>query len=171
MLMPGLRVGFLVAEGPVFDGLVRLKHASDLSTSSLVQRALEAYVTVGRYQAHLRRTCQMFRRRRDAMTFAIKRYLPAGVHSDPPQGGLFHWVQLPDGMSADELLPLACAQGVNFAPGSGFFPDAARGADWMRLNFAAQPPEEIEEGIRRLAKAIRAHGSRSRAAPRSTARP
>ena len=156
MLMPGLRVGFLVAEGPVYDGLVRFKHASDLATSSLVQRALQAYVTVGRYQAHLRRSCQNFHKRRDAMLAALGRHLPAGIHYDTPQGGLFVWMQLPDGLSADDLLPLACEKGVNFAPGSGFFPEPARGADWMRLNFAAQPPEEIDEGINRLGKAIRA---------------
>lgn len=154
MLMPGLRVGFLVAEGPVYDGLVRFKHASDLATSSLVQRALQAYVTVGRYQAHLRRSCQNFHKRRDAMLAALGRYLPAGIHHDTPQGGLFIWIRLPMN-SADDLLPLACEKGVNFAPGSGFFPEPARGADWMRLNFAAQPPEEIDEGINRLGKAIR----------------
>jgi GntR family transcriptional regulator/MocR family aminotransferase len=56
MLMPGLRVGFLVAEGPFYDSLVRYKRVNDLTTSNLHQRALEAYVTVGRYQSHLRRT-------------------------------------------------------------------------------------------------------------------
>lgn len=162
MLMPGLRVGFLVSEGPVYSSLVNFKHASDLATSSLVQRGLEAYVTVGRYQAHLRRSCQEFRRRRDAMCAAIKRHLPSGVQVDTPQGGLFLWMQLPDGMSADELLPLACEKGVNFAPGSSFFPDPAglaaghsASASWMRLNFAAQPPDEIDEGIQRLGKAIK----------------
>src|SRR5512138_405000 len=111
MLMPGLRVGFLVADGPVFDGLVRFKHASDLATSSLVQRALEAYVTVGRYQGHLRRSSQEFKRRRDAMAAAIQRYLPSGTHLDVPQGGLFLWLQLPNGVSADDLLPTACERG------------------------------------------------------------
>jgi GntR family transcriptional regulator/MocR family aminotransferase len=58
MLMPGLRVGFLVADGPVYDSLFNFKRLSDLATSTLIQRALEAYVTVGRYQAYLRRSCQ-----------------------------------------------------------------------------------------------------------------
>ncbi len=155
MLMPGLRVGFLVADGPIFDGLVRFKHASDLATSSLVQRGLEAYVTVGRYQAHLRRSSLEFRRRRDAMVAAIKRHLPAPARVDVPQGGLFLWMQLPGGMSAEALLPAACEKGVSFAPGSGFFPDPGCGTDRMRLNFTAQAPDEIEEGIKRLAKAMK----------------
>src|ERR1051325_854504 len=105
ILMPGLRVGFLVAEGPVYNSLVNFKRVNDLATSTLVQRALEAYVTVGRYQSHLRRSCQMFRTRRDAMLSAIQRYLPAEIHFDPPQGGLFIWLQLPEKLSSEKLLP------------------------------------------------------------------
>jgi GntR family transcriptional regulator/MocR family aminotransferase len=155
MLMPGLRVGFLVADGPVYDSLFGLKRLSDLSTSTLIQRALEAYVTVGRYQAYLRRSCQIFRTRRDAMVTAINRYLPAGVSFDPPQGGLHLWLRLPDALSSDELLPLACQEGVAFAPGSSYFPQGLEEQGWMRLNFVASSVEEIEQGIIRLGKAIK----------------
>ena len=153
--MPGLRVGFLVADGPVYDALVNFKRVNDLATSTLVQRALEAYVTVGRYQAHLRRSCQIFRKRRDAMLSAIQRYLPAEVRLDPPQGGLFIWLQLPENLSSEKLLPLAWEEGVVFAPGTGFFPDKLGGRNWLRLNFVAQAPDPIAEGIKRLGKAIK----------------
>ena len=154
MLMPGLRVGFLAVEGPVYDCLVNFKRVNDLATSTLVQRALEAYVTVGRYQAHLRRSCQIFRKRRDAMLLAIQRYLPAGVQCDPPQGGLFIWLQLPANLTSEKLLPLAWEEGVDFAPGKSFFPDQSGGENWLRLNFVAQAPDQIEEGIKRLGKAV-----------------
>jgi GntR family transcriptional regulator/MocR family aminotransferase len=155
MLMPGLRVGFLATEGPVYDGLVSFKRVNDLATSTLVQRALEAYVTVGRYQAHLRRSCQIFRKRRDVMLAAIQRYLPAGVRFDPPQGGLFLWLPLPENMDSEKLLPLAWEEGVDFAPGNGFFPDGVGGKNWLRLNFVAQAPDQIHEGIKRLGKAVK----------------
>jgi GntR family transcriptional regulator/MocR family aminotransferase len=158
MLMPGLRVGFLLVEGPVYERLVEFKRVQDLATSTLIQRALEAYVTVGRYQAHLRRSCQIFRKRRDAMIGAIQRSLPAGVHFDAPHGGLFLWVRLPDKLSASDLLPLARQEGVDFMPGDRFFPDGDRGRDWMRLNFVLQSPEDIEEGIKRLGRAIEQAG-------------
>ena len=154
VLMPGLRVGFLLIEGPVYDSLVNFKRVNDLATSTLIQRALEAYVTVGRYQAHLRRSCQIFRKRRDLMVAAIRRYMPDNVHSDIPQGGLFLWVRLPGDMSADDLLPMACKEGVDFVPGSRFFEDGILGKNWMRLNFVVQAPDEIEEGIKRLGNAI-----------------
>lgn len=155
ILMPGLRVGFLVAEGPVYDSLVDFKRVNDLATSTLVQRALEAYVTVGRYQSHLRRSCQIFRKRRDVMLSAIQRYLPAEVRLDPPQGGLFIWLQLPEKLSSEKLLPLALEEGVAFSPGNGFFPDRLGGRNWLRLNFVAQSPDQIEEGIKRLGRAIK----------------
>ncbi len=161
MLMPGLRVGFLVADGPVYNSLLGFKRLSDVATSTLIQRALEAYVTVGRYQAYLRRSCQVFLKRRDAMLAAIERYLPAGVTVDPPQGGLFLWLRLPEALSSEELLPLACTEGVAFAPGKAFFPEGNGGQDWMRLNFVASSAEEIEAGIQRLGKAIKRLRARS----------
>ena len=127
MLMPGLRVGFLLIEGPVYESLVQFKHVNDLATSSLLQRALEAYVTVGRYQAHLRKSCQIFRRRRDAMVAAVKKYLPAETQFEIPQGGLFFWLKLPDNLSSNNLLPLALRQGVDFVPGGKFFSDSSQG--------------------------------------------
>jgi len=155
MLMPGLRVGFLAAEGPIYECLVNFKHVSDLAASTLVQRALEAYVTVGRYQSHLRRSCQIFCRRRDAMVSAVRRYLPARAHFEVPQGGLFIWLQLPENLDSQKLLPLAWEEGVDFAPGSRFFPDGMGDRNWLRLNFVAQTPEQINEGIKRLGKALK----------------
>jgi GntR family transcriptional regulator/MocR family aminotransferase len=154
ILMPGLRVGFLVAEGPVYNGLVNFKRVNDLATSTLVQRALEAYVTVGRYQSHMRRSCQIFRKRRDLMLSAIRHYLPEEVGFDLPQGGLFIWLELPEKLSSEKLLPLALEEGVVFAPGNEFFPGGSGGRNWLRLNFVAQASDQIEEGMKRLSKAI-----------------
>ncbi len=154
MLMPGLRIGFIVANGPVYDSLVNFKHLSDLATSTLIQRTLESYVTVGRYQAYLRRSCRIFHKRRDAMVEAIEHYLPPDVSYDTPKGGLFIWLRLPDGLFADELLPIACEAGVAFAAGNCFFTGDVGGREWLRLNFVSQPAEDIEEGIKRLGLAV-----------------
>jgi GntR family transcriptional regulator/MocR family aminotransferase len=154
MLMPGLRVGFIVANGPIYDSLLNFKRLSDQATSTLIQRALDTYVTIGRYQAYLRRSGQIFRKRRDTMLNAIQQYLPDEVSFDSPKGGLFIWLRLPQPISTDALLPVACKEGVSFVPGNFFFTDGASGEEWMRLNFAAQTEEDIEEGIRRLGKAM-----------------
>lgn len=153
MLAPGLRLGFLAADGPVYERLVAYKRANDLATSNLIQRALEAYITVGRYQAHLRRACQVYGGRRDVMLSALSEHMPAEANWIKPQGGLFVWFKLPDELSANELYPLAAEEKVTFAPGSFFYP-GARHQPYMRLNFVANPAEVIEEGVRRLGRAV-----------------
>lgn len=152
VLMPGIRVGLLVAEGPVYERILAYKQTQDLATCNLVQRALDAYITLGRYQAHLRRVCRQYRRRRDAMLEALGRYMPAGTRWQTPQGGLFLWLQLPGGLSADELHARAGEEGVSFAPGSLFFP-GKRPRSYLRLNLVTNPVERLVEGIRRLGKA------------------
>jgi GntR family transcriptional regulator / MocR family aminotransferase len=157
MLAPGLRVGFLVADGPVRAALVERKRIVDVATSSVLQRAVEAYVTVGRYRTHLRRTVRLYRHRRDAMVEALQRHLPS-LELVPPRGGLFLWARLPPGLSSRRLLPLAREAGVEFAPGCRYFPDPREGDPYLRLTFAAQRPEVVEEGVRRLARAVRRAG-------------
>jgi GntR family transcriptional regulator/MocR family aminotransferase len=153
MLAPGLRVGFLASEGPVYESLVACKRANDLATSNLIQQALHEYITVGRYQAHLRRACQVYGQRRDAMLNALKEHMPAGVSWLEPQGGLFVWMKLPGGLSANDLYPLAGEERVTFTPGSYFYP-GARHQPYLRLNFVSNPPEVIEQGVRRLRRAL-----------------
>jgi len=153
MLMPGLRVGYLLANGPIFERLSHQKQVQDLTTSPIMQRVLDLYVTVGRYQAHLRRSTRLYRSRRDAMLSAIRQYLP-GVTLIPPQGGLFMWLKLPDGVSSLDLLPLALEAGVEFAPGTRFFSNPAEGEAFLRLNFASRTEEEIHLGIQRLSTAL-----------------
>jgi GntR family transcriptional regulator/MocR family aminotransferase len=154
MLIPGLRVGFVVADGPVYHYLVCSKRCHDLATSNLIQRALQDYVSVGRYHAHLQRSCTVYRRRRDAMLAALERYMPPGTTWLRPKGGLFTWVNLPEGMRASDLLPRACGEGVIFAPGGNFYLDPSAGEGCMRLNFASNTEDVIEEGIMRLGRAM-----------------
>ena len=154
MLMPGLRVGFLVAEGPVYAALVDFKSIQDLATSNLIQHALEAFVSVGRYQAHLRRACQLYRQRRDLMLNKIDQLFPPNIKWIHPRGGLFLWLMLPEGISSNHLLEIARGEGVNFSPGSNYFWDRNEGTGFLRLNFAVQSPEQIEEGILRLSRAL-----------------
>lgn len=88
------------------------------------------------------------------MLAAIIRYLPLSVGVIPPQGGLFIWMRLPDNLSSLEPLPFAAEEGAEFSPGSHFFLNPAEGADYLRRNFASQTPENIDEGMQRLAAAL-----------------
>ena len=88
------------------------------------------------------------------MLAAIKRYLPPSVSVNPPQGGLFIRLRLPDNLSSLEPLPFAAEEGVEFSPGSHFFLNPEEGEGYLRLNFATQTPDNIDEGIQRLASAL-----------------
>ena len=184
MLLPGLRIGFLLAEGPIYRVLTERKYVHDIAASNLMQRVLEVYLSIGRYRNYLRRSCRIYRERRDAMIKAIGEYLPASVSFDKPKGGLFIWLALPQGLAAEKLSRIALTEGVCCAQGKTFFTDqgAPRGAfdirsdtgcsssgssaggdmaesmppppDYLRLNFAMHTPEEIEEGVIRLGRAF-----------------
>ncbi|MCW6565181.1 PLP-dependent aminotransferase family protein [Yersinia ruckeri] len=157
MLLPSMRIGYLVADSAHYGTLARLKHVDSFTSSNLIQRALDAFVTVGRYDKQLRRACTLFCQHRDAMVAALQRHLPDGCRFDIPDGGLFIWLQLPTDVAVSALIPQAWQQGVTFARGSCFYAEAQRGDFALRLNFAANSPELIEEGIARLARAIRTY--------------
>jgi len=90
----------------------------------------------------------------DAMEQAIRRHLGDRLTWPSPKGGFFVWATLPHGQTDMELLDRALEQGVVFVVGSAFFVDG-RGHDTIRLSFSAPSPDRIEEGMKRLAAALR----------------
>jgi GntR family transcriptional regulator/MocR family aminotransferase len=153
MLMPGFRVGFIAASGPIGARLAGLKSALDLATSNLAQRALEGFVTIGRYREHVERSRRVYRRRRDEAARAVRSCLP-GCSFELPRGGLFLWLRLPHGLACDTLLSRAQAAGVAFMPGTRFFAEPEQGTAYLRLNFASNPADRVSEGIRRLGQVV-----------------
>jgi GntR family transcriptional regulator/MocR family aminotransferase len=153
LLLPSLRIGFLIASGPIFNRLLAHKYVTDLVTSDLLQRALREFINIGRYHSHLRRVCQAYRHRRDAMAEALNTDLPTSRWT-LPKGGGYIWLQLPDSLSADELFHYAAQEGVTFVPGSFFFP-GRKHQSYLRLNYAINEPEMIKEGIHRLSMAFK----------------
>jgi GntR family transcriptional regulator/MocR family aminotransferase len=150
MLMPGLRVGYLVVEGPIFTQLQKQKRVHDLTTSPFMQRVLFEFVNVGRYQSYIRRSCRLYRQRRDATVRSIRKYFGHELEFVIPHGGLFLWIKLPAGCNAMDLFNVAVKEGVEFAPGTRFFVEKQMGDNFIRLNYAPLLPEEIDEGVRRL---------------------
>jgi len=163
MLMPGPRVGYVLARGPLLERLVDLKRQTDLGTSGLIQRALEVYIGEGRWRAHTRRVSRVYRGRRDAMAAAMQQHFPPQAQWSTPKGGFFVWVRLPDGVSMPDLYLAALERGVAFAPGPLFFPGPPA-YPALRLSFAGHPAERITEGIQRLSEALREVLGRERSA-------
>ncbi len=152
LLMPSLRIGFLVASGPIFSRLLACKYVSDLVTSDLLQHALREFINVGSYHTHLRRVCQAYHQRRDAMIEALHKYFPQARWGSPKGGG-YIWLQLPNDLSSDKFFHFAASEGVTFVPGSFFYP-GQRTQSFLRLNYAINEQNEIQEGVRRLGVAF-----------------
>jgi 2-aminoadipate transaminase len=154
-LAPSLRLGWIVAPEAVIAKLVQAKQGADLHTSNLVQYVTYDICQRGLIRAHVRKIRKVYRERRDAMLQAMEEHFPPGVTWTRPQGGLFLWVVMPECLDAEKLLEVAIEEKVAFVPGHAFFPGGSDGRCCMRLNFSYSPPEIIEEGIRRLGRALR----------------
>ncbi len=150
-----MRVGALVAEGPIFESLRHAKLISDRYTSTVVQSAFMAYVTRPSFQRDLERYRVIYRERRNAMLRALHDFMPPGVTWSRPVAGFHLWLTMPESVSAQEVALRGAANGVLVARGGAFHAqtDPDRG---VRLTFTSCEPERIREGIRRLAEAVRA---------------
>ena len=156
ILAPGLRLGWVVAPEQVIRKLVTAKQGADLQTATLNQM-IACEVAGGPFlDEHVRRLRQVYSERRDTMVAAMSQFFPPGVRWSYPQGGLFLFVTLPEGIDAAAVLPDALRQKVAFVPGGAFFANGG-GANTLRLNFSNATPEKIRDGIERLGGVLRAH--------------
>ncbi len=156
VLLPGIRIGYLIASGPAYERLVRVKQAADISTSGLNQRTIHLLLERGILAQQLERNRIELRRRRVAALAAAQRYFPPGSTWIAPQGGLYLWVELPpDGPSAAETFIAAIQRDVAFAIGALFYTGDG-GEQALRLNFGIHRPGAIEEGFGRIGEAWRA---------------
>jgi DNA-binding transcriptional MocR family regulator len=152
-LCPGLRLGWLVAPRAVSSRLRLAKRMCDLSTNSMAQIILANYLEKGLYDQHLQTVRQAYRQRLDVMCEALSQHAAQWLTWQRPAGGMFIWAKLPPGYSARELLPYAQRAGVLYNPGDVFYV-ASASPEYIRLNFIQQSSDAIDEGIRRLARAL-----------------
>jgi len=158
-LLPGARVGYVVAAPHMISRIVAAKQADDLCSPPLLQRALALFIQHGWLASHLRRVIPRYRERRDALMTAMARHFPSGSRWTTPHGGLCSWVSLPPHISVADLYLAATERGVAFAPGDVFF--AERPAKpYIRLAFSSLPPELISEATQILGQIIGSHLTR-----------
>jgi DNA-binding transcriptional MocR family regulator len=157
-LFPGVRVGSLSARGRALEGLVALKHATDLSDALPLQAGLARFVESGAYDRHLARIRKILRARHRALDEALATSMPEGTTWTSPDGGYQRWVELPDRIDTRALLPEAARAGVLYSPGTLFMPDA-RPTSAMRLTVSGADETEIKRGVAVLAEVASASRS------------
>jgi DNA-binding transcriptional MocR family regulator len=154
VLCPGLRVGWIVASREILAQYNLAKQNHDLHTSAFDQELINAFLEEESLPGQIERLRSSYAVRCEAMLSALEKEFPDGTRFARPEGGLFTWVELPEGVNARELLVLAMQEKVAFIPGDGFY--ATRPIpNTLRLNFSAMGPEKIKQGIAILGRIVR----------------
>jgi 2-aminoadipate transaminase len=153
VFFPGVRLGWAVGPADVVAQLCVAKQNSDQCAGALGQRMLEEYLRAGHLDEHLPLARALYRRRAAALTGALERHFDGLATWTVPQGGFFSWLRVP-GVDTMALAEVARASKVAFVPGAGFF---AEGVDneHLRLSYSRISESDIEEGVARLAAAVR----------------
>lgn len=153
VLMPGLRVGWVIAAPELIDRLGMAKQAADLHTSTICQYAALELLRRGFLDEFVPVLCKSYGQRRDLMLSALEKHLGTRAKWNRPEGGMFLLVSLPTNYDTAKLLARALEQNVAYVPGEEFHIHG-EGKNTLRLNFSNARPEQIEEGIRRLATVL-----------------
>lgn len=165
---PGFRVGWVCAARELVSKIVLAKQSGDLHSSQLNQMVVHGVVSEG-FNEHLDRLRSVYGRRQETMLAALEEGMPEGVSWIRPDGGVFIWLQLPEGLDGTWLLTRALAEdGIAFVPGKSFFADGA-GANYLRLNYTLASDHDIRDGVTRLGQLIHRQMSEQRASPTARA--
>jgi 2-aminoadipate transaminase len=154
-IVPGFRIGWMVAPKNIMDKLIIAKQASDLHTSHFTQSIIYQYLRDNDFEKHIDKIRDVYGRQCQAMLHSIKKHFPSSVGHTKPEGGMFLWAELPRNATSLDLFNLAIKEKVIFVPGDPFYTAKTR-ARTFRLNFSCVDEETIDIGMNRLGNAIRA---------------
>ncbi len=153
-IIPGFRLGWIVAPEYIMKKLIIAKQASDLHTSHFTQSIIFQYLKDNNVDAHINKITDRYGKQCNAMLDAIENHFPSEVSYTKPEGGMFLWVKLPHNIVALELFEKAVKDKVVFVPGDPFYINKTR-TNTLRLNFSCVDEENINIGIERLGKSIK----------------
>ncbi|MCY9515215.1 aminotransferase-like domain-containing protein [Paenibacillus apiarius] len=152
---PGLRTGWIVADKRIIRMMARAKQSSDLHSSVLDQLILSEMLLpeVFKLDDHIHKLSAVYKERMETMATELQKEMWRDSKWNTPQGGMFFWVELPEGLDAQTLLTCAVEKGVAFVPGTSFYAGEPK-RNTMRLNFSFAQPETIRTGMERLTEAV-----------------
>jgi 2-aminoadipate transaminase len=151
---PGLRLGWMILPEGLVQPVTIAKQAADLHTSTFAQHVAARYLETGRLQAQLPKIRSTYGAKGHAMIAALEQHFPAGMlEFNKPNGGMFLWAKMAQGVDTMAMVQKAVDNGVIYVPGVPFFPGNPK-ANYLRLSFATPSTEQIEEGVKRLARAM-----------------
>ncbi len=152
-VVPGFRIGWVAAPDDMFEKLLIAKQASDLHSCHFTQYIVYQFLENNDIGSHISKIRDAYGTQCRSMLESIDHYFPDNVSTTRPEGGMFLWATLPNGMAAMDLFNLAVKEKVIFVPGDPFYINR-KNANTLRLNFSCVDPETIKTGIKRLGAAI-----------------
>ncbi|WHH60679.1 PLP-dependent aminotransferase family protein [Petroclostridium sp. X23] len=151
---PGFRIGWVAAEKPILEKYVLVKQSADLHTSIIDQRKLNKFLEMFDIDLHIDKLKRVYKKRKDIAIHTMAQEFPENVHFNNPNGGLFTWVEMPEGMDSQDVLAKCLKNNVAFVPGDSFFPNGGK-TNSFRLNYSNATEENLVEGIKRIAKVLK----------------
>ena len=151
---PGLRLGWIAGPHTIVEKFVMIKQSADLHTSNFDQGVADAYMDTYDLDAHVKEIVELYGHRRDLILKTMEEEFPEGVEFTRPDGGLFLWVTVPEGVSARKVFDKCIEQKVAAVIGDAFYPNDKTDRS-LRVNYSCMPDDKIVEGVKRMAKAIK----------------
>lgn len=156
ILAPGYRLGWICASPEILEKYNFMAQAAALQASTVAQMETAKWIEMFDLDAHVEKIVEIYKNRRDLMYNTMKETFPPEVKFAKPTGGLFLWVELPEYMDANELAKECLKENVAYVPGEGFYPDG-NVKNTFRMNYSGMTEDKIVEGVKRLAKVIKAN--------------
>jgi len=150
---PGLRLGWIVAAEGILNKINECKQSLDLCAPIFDQYLMVEFMNSGMLEENLPKSIELYRKKRDLMLSLLEKYMPKGVSWTHPEGGLFLFLTLPEGMDTVALYEKALKAGVAYVAGSFFYIDGSH-RNTLRLNFSFIETSRMEEGIQILASLL-----------------
>jgi DNA-binding transcriptional MocR family regulator len=152
-ICPGVRVGYLVGPAGTIADIAKKATNLYISPSQVAEGIVYQFCASGDIDRSIATVCQALREREELLAKALREHIP-GVRFTEPDGGYFLWIELPEDVDVDLVVPEAAARGVAVVKGSDFLLEGGHHA--LRLAYSAVTADLVEEGVRRLADAVRA---------------
>lgn len=150
---PGFRIGWIAGDKEIIRKYVLVKQGTDLQCNTIAQMTIAEYLKRYDIDKHIGKIVEVYKKRRDIAIRSIACYFPKEVKFTRPNGGLFTWVELPESISARDILERCLEKKIAFVPGGSFYPTENR-ENTFRINFSNMPEEKIEIGLKILGEVI-----------------
>lgn len=156
---PGFRIGWIAGDKEIIRKYVLVKQGVDLQCNTIAQMTIAKFLETNDIDKHIQKIVHVYKKRRDIAVECMEEYFPKDIKFTRPEGGLFTWVELPEDISARDILDICLQKRIAFVPGGSFFPNKNR-ENTFRLNFSNMPEDKIRQGLKTIGEVIKDYSAK-----------